>query len=193
MACLLKYDHPLRVKYYKGNVIHAGRTVESGNSKNPYIHTACRHHCLYPGEGFVTQDKPEITCKACQAALFGERRPAERRFIIFDKNTGGYYKRSPCQELTFTDCLADASTYRTEKGIFENFKKVSFWDSSERIERQEFWNRRREENAAQEKKIRKYGYLAAADMREPTTLRKEFHMPDNLEIKAVHFILEEDM
>ena len=136
-------DHPIRVQFGKGLVIHAARKETCGGydrrdytgpgvkiihiSEREVVRIACRWEDI-PKE-YVVKNTTPITCKQCLKALgMFEKEASPKRFVVKRRDTGEYFqKKRHCPK--WVDNILDATMYKVKPAAESHTKRVFYRDT----------------------------------------------------------------
>ena len=189
-SCRCKKDQDYRFQLNSDAVVHAAtiETLQYSHTKwstfhgeyiiiiprgDKAIHTACGRD-IYPLKGnehrLVTKNTT-ITCKSCQAAMgFNDEDPHPVRYVVVDKTTGLFYRKTGCS--LWVSEITNATMYKT-KAILNNFTRVAYYDENGKEISNEEWH-----------DIRNNGALDFSYKYVPDT--------DRYKIKRITLIVEDD-
>lgn len=140
--CILKTDHPIRVQFGHGLVIHAAREQKCGGfnryvydndsrlTKVEYVPPTTRIYvaCSYckVEERHIVANNSAITCKQCSKRLGLDKvKASPERYVVVNTETGEFYKNSRhCSN--WIDDILDATLYKV-KGVAEKLTTQRYY------------------------------------------------------------------
>lgn len=189
-SCRCKKDQDYRFQLHSKAVVHAATVsalrydhkIWSGSQRfyitiipkgEDAIQPACGRD-LYPLKGNEHRLVPKnttITCKSCQAAMgFNDEEPHPVRYVVVDKTTGLFYRKTGCS--LWVSEITNATMYKT-KAILNNFTREAYYDDNEEEISKEEWH-----------DLRNNGALDFSYKYVPDT--------DRYKIKRITLIVEDD-
>jgi len=149
MVCILKQDHPLRVQFGPGLVVHAARQDMYGGfyryrytsseselvPKRKIVCIPCKNRYSLKEQGlfadnYLVPNTTPITCKLCLKRLgMSEEKASPVRYVIIDNETGEYYKHAR-YSCSWVQDMLDATLYKMRHPA-EQHTKRRFWEDCE--------------------------------------------------------------
>lgn len=151
-VCTLKTDHPIRVQFGPGLVVHAAQKNKyggfhttkfsiSGGSESKYVEPTTRIYVAcgrwHVDKKHIIANTTSITCKKCAKKLgFIEHKASPKRFVVKNNETGEYYKKG-CSN--WVEDILDATFYKIKAVARKKTERVCYRDvDGNEISRNEF-------------------------------------------------------